>query len=66
MLIQLNGQSADVGEHASVSELVAGLALEGQRLAVEVDGEIVPRGRWAQVRLAPGNRVEVVKAIGGG
>ena len=50
----------------TVADLVGELALEGKRIAVERNGEIVPRSRYADARLAPGDRLEIVAAVGGG
>lgn len=51
---------------ATVAELVRALKLEGKRIAVERNGEIVPKSRYAETRVAPGDRLEVVAAVGGG
>ncbi len=51
---------------ATVADLVRALKLEGKRIAVERNGEIVPRSRYAQTPVAPGDRLEVVAAVGGG
>ncbi len=45
---------------------VAGGALEGKRIAVERNGEIVPRSHHTDTPLAMGDRIEVVRAVGGG
>lgn len=66
MEIQLNGEAFQVAEGATVAQLVDALDLTGRRLAVEVNRDIVPRGAHAHHRLQPGDRVEVVHAIGGG
>ena len=50
----------------SVAELVVMLGLEGKRLAIERNGEIVPRGQFAQTSLASGDQLEIVGAVGGG
>ena len=50
----------------TVAELVRALNLEGKRIAIERNGEIVPRSRYAQTRVAAGDRLEVVAAVGGG
>ena len=42
------------------------LALGGRRIAFEVNGEIVPRSRYSDHELRPGDRVEIVHAVGGG
>jgi len=49
-----------------VSDLVRDLSLEGKRIAVERNGEIVPRSEHAETVLVDGDKIEVVAAIGGG
>jgi len=49
-----------------VAALVEVLGYAGKRIAIERNGEIVPRGRHAEVVLAPGDRLEIVVAVGGG
>jgi sulfur carrier protein len=51
---------------ATVADLVHELELEGKRIAVERNGETVPRSQHAATRLEAGDRIEVVGAIGGG
>lgn len=50
----------------TVAELVHALALTGKRIAVERNGEIVPKSRYADTAVAPGDRLEIVAAVGGG
>ncbi len=66
MNIFLNGESHALEDGATVAALIEQLGLTGQRLAVEVNGEIVPRGEHSTHVLCEGDRVEVVRAIGGG
>ncbi|HHB12444.1 MAG TPA: sulfur carrier protein ThiS [Chromatiales bacterium] len=66
MEILVNGEPRQVSEGTTAQDLVRSLGLEGKRLAVEVNREIVPRSRYPQHRLRPGDRVEIVHAIGGG
>lgn len=65
-LLEVNGKSREVPAGSSVGTLVAGLALEGKRFAIELNGEIVPKSRHADTALAEGDRLEVVIAVGGG
>nr|AOR51073.1 thiamine biosynthesis protein ThiS [uncultured bacterium pAP3] len=65
MQISVNGQPTQVPDGAAVAQLLQALKLEG-RMAVEINGEIVPRSRWAEHRLQGADRVEIVRAIGGG
>jgi sulfur carrier protein len=67
MIIQLNGQPREVPGECSVLQLIEQhLHLAGKRLAVEVNGEIIPRSTFASVLLRADDHVEVVQAIGGG
>jgi sulfur carrier protein len=66
MHITVNGESREIPDRATAAQLVAILGLEGRRLAMEVNGEILPRSRHAAHALAPGDRVEIVHAVGGG
>jgi len=66
MEILVNGEPREVPEALTVAELIERMGLEGRRLAVEVNREIVPRSEHAARRLRPGDRVEIVHAIGGG
>lgn len=66
MEIQLNGEPLEVPANATIAELLEQLSIRGRRLAVEVNEDIVPRSTHGEFTLSPGDRVEVVHAIGGG
>ena len=67
MRIRVNGASTALDEAtASVATLIEQWALGGKRIAVELNGEIVPRSRYAQTALADGDSLEIVGAVGGG
>ena len=51
---------------ATVADLIRELALEGKRIAVDKNGAIVPRSRYADTSIASGDRLEIVGAVGGG
>ena len=51
---------------ATLSQLLEELALGGKRIAVEVNGVIVPRSAYASTRLCAGDKLEIVGAVGGG
>jgi sulfur carrier protein len=63
--ICLNGETHEIESGFTVAALVASLALQG-RFAVEVNGAILPRSRFSEYHLAPDDKVEIVRAIGGG
>ena len=66
MEISLNGELCRFPESLTVAALVETLGYAGKRIAVERNGEIVPRGRHADVALMDGDRLEIVVAVGGG
>lgn len=66
MKIQINGEEKHFEAPLTVGMLLAQLGLAGHRVAVEVNREIVPRSRHAEMPLQDSDRVEVVRAIGGG
>ena len=66
MQITVNGQAREIPEATTADQLLELLGLEGRRLAMEVNEEIVPRSRFEAHALKAGDRVEIVHAIGGG
>ncbi len=67
--IKLNGERHEItsgGPSPTVTALLAQLELAGQRVAVEVNGEVVPRADHAAHALQDGDQVEVVTFVGGG
>jgi sulfur carrier protein len=68
MKVRLNGEPRELAEDASVLDAVAASGAEpgGRGVAVAVDGEVVPRGRWDAFELRDGQRVEVLQAVQGG
>ena len=67
MKVKVNGAWTALSEAApSVASLIERMALGGKRIAVELNGQIVPRSRYAQTFLGAGDRIEIVGAVGGG
>lgn len=66
MQLTVNGEPRTFPAPLSVAGLVEHLGLTGKRIAVERNGEIVPRGRHAETTLAEGDVLEIVVAVGGG
>jgi len=64
--VTVNGESRRLDTGTTVAALLAQMALAGKRVAVEKNGEIVPKGRHADTVLAAGDRLEIVAAVGGG
>ena len=66
MQILLNGASTELPADLTARELVERLELAGKRIAMEVNGAIVPRSTYTAHRIKEGDKVEIVHAIGGG
>lgn len=66
MDILLNGATTRLPTQCSVAELLAQAGLGERRVAVEVNGTIIPRSAHATRMLCEGDRVEIVHALGGG
>ena len=64
--VTVNGAPREYAAPTTYADLVDELSLAGKRLAIEVNGEILPRSRFPEARLADGDRIEVVVAVGGG
>lgn len=62
----VNGEPRQAPAGATIAWLLAELGVEPRQVAVEVNLELVPRGRHAEHALAPGDRLEVVTLVGGG
>ncbi|HEY9540471.1 MAG TPA: sulfur carrier protein ThiS [Luteimonas sp.] len=66
MDIILNGQSLPLPDQTTLAALLEAQHLAQRRVAVEINGEIIPRSLHAEHVLAAGDKVEIVHALGGG
>ena len=66
MQVVLNGQWQHVPEQITVEKLLEKVSSQKRRVAVEINGEILPRSRHAGHHLRNGDQIEIVQAIGGG
>ena len=64
--ITINGEPRQFSGARNVASVVEALGLTGKRIAVERNGEIVPKSQHAATALAPGDQLEIVVAVGGG
>jgi sulfur carrier protein len=64
--IQLNGAAHSLPPQTTLHELVESLGLAGQAVALAVNRRVVPRSLWRETLLAAQDKVDVVRAIGGG
>ncbi len=66
MQIELNGKPHPLPDGATLDQLIAGLSLAGKAVAVAVNHQVVPSAQWPARALAEADKVDVVRAIGGG
>lgn len=66
MNITLNGQSKTLQNSDTVGTLIIELGYENKRIAVELNGEIVPKSQHASTAIKEGDTIEIVVAVGGG
>ena len=64
--VVVNGEPRHLAPEATVLDLVNELGRHPRTVAVELNGEILPRAAWAERRLAEGDRVEIVHFVQGG
>ncbi|MBV9888519.1 MAG: sulfur carrier protein ThiS [Acidobacteria bacterium] len=64
--IQVNGETRPASPGGTVIDLLRELGLEGGRVAIERNLEILPRQRWSETRVTAGDRYEIVHFVGGG
>jgi thiamine biosynthesis protein ThiS len=64
--VQINGEAREVADELKLGELVNELALAPERVAIEVNQEVVRRNLWPTTTLADGDRIEIVHFVAGG
>ncbi len=64
--LSVNGSPRNIDTGSNVNRLLKALELAGKRVAVERNGEIVPRSQYGDTQLAHGDQLEIVVAVGGG
>jgi thiamine biosynthesis protein ThiS len=64
--VSINGEPRQFPQTISVAQLIEEMGLTGKRIALERNGEIVPRSTFAAQQIADGDRMEIVVAVGGG
>ncbi|MFA6202204.1 MAG: sulfur carrier protein ThiS [Gallionella sp.] len=62
----VNGAERQLNDNCSIAELIEALGYTGRRIALEKNGDIVPRSRYADSTLNESDKLEIVVAVGGG
>ena len=66
MRVQVNGEIRELPEKITLGELVRELSLAPERLAIELNREVVRRAAWPETEMHEGDTVEIVHFVGGG
>jgi len=66
MKVRVNGEAREFRDGLTLTELVRELALERRPIAIERNLQVVPKDRYDAIRLAEGDRIEIVSLVGGG
>lgn len=66
MIVELNGEPSEVSDHTSLAALLDLLNFPSERVAIELNHEVVRRVDWPNTVLQEGDKVEIVHFVGGG
>lgn len=66
MKVTVNGQEIELKDQMSLSELLAELELQSERVAVEVNKQVISRKLWSDTVIKEGDKIEIVHFVGGG
>lgn len=66
ILIQVNGENRETSTGTTVRTLLDQLGLNAGRVAIEYNLRILPKTKWEETHVAPGDRLEIVQFVGGG
>lgn len=66
MTLTLNGESLEVVDDSNAHDLIVQLGYENQRIALEINEAIIPKSKHTEFALNAGDKIEIIKAVGGG
>ena len=66
MTLTINGEDREFDSIASLADLVAQLEMKPDRVAVELNRELIRRDRWSETKVSDGDKLEIVHFVGGG
>jgi thiamine biosynthesis protein ThiS len=66
MTLTINGEAREFSSISTLSDMVAQLGMKADRVAIELNRELVPRDRWSATQLSDGDKLEIVHFVGGG
>ncbi|MBI4287158.1 MAG: sulfur carrier protein ThiS [Chloroflexi bacterium] len=66
MQVRINGKAAELPDNSTVKDLLLARRLAPDTVIIELNGEIVDRGKWEGLRLSPGDSLEIIRIMSGG
>lgn len=66
MILQVNGEQFEIASGSTAIDLITQLDYQNQRIALEVNEDIIPKSNYAKFFLNKGDKIEIIKAVGGG
>lgn len=66
MTLTINGENRNFTSVSTVSDLVSELGMKADRVAIELNRDLLPRDRWISTQLSDGDKLEIVHFVGGG
>jgi sulfur carrier protein len=66
MILLVNGENLEIDAHANAHDLITQLGYQDQRIALEVNEAIIPKSKHLEFDLNEGDKIEIIKAVGGG
>jgi len=66
MILIVNGKELEITNNANANDLINQLGYQDQRIALEVNESIIPKSKHTEFSLNAGDKIEIIKAVGGG
>jgi len=66
MIVTVNGEELEVKSSTTAEHLISQLKYQDQRIALEINEAIIPKSRHAEFALRENDKIEIIKAVGGG
>ncbi|HIG88888.1 sulfur carrier protein ThiS [Candidatus Thioglobus sp.] len=66
MNLMVNGENLEIDKHLNAQDLITQLGYQNQRIALEVNENIIPKSKHPEFTLNEGDKIEIIKAVGGG
>jgi sulfur carrier protein len=66
MKVFINGETREISNESSLSELLRNLSLPSERIAIELNKEVIRRKDWENIQVKDADKIEIVHFVGGG